>query len=217
MSKLNVSIVKDHTASFDIDAQKTFTPLCAKELPVPNGHTISEELNRQAKFVKFRLGSKDAHPSSAIWIAETEADVMTKIEGDNVDVRWPVHAVPGTKGFELLDTLPHPTDYDYFVWKGIEPDMHPYGACYHDHMERLSTGAIEFLKLNRVDMVIVGGLAFDYCVKKTALQLLKAGFKVIINLAATRSLTNKTEMIAYEELILHGAKFIESTDELELL
>ena len=31
--------------SIDVDAQKTFTPLCPDELPVNEGHLIVEELN----------------------------------------------------------------------------------------------------------------------------------------------------------------------------
>jgi nicotinamidase/pyrazinamidase len=184
---------------------------------VADGHSIAAELNRQATFSQFRLGSKDAHPANAVWVASDASQVLTPIEGDNVDVRWPIHAVPGTVGFELLFGLPHPKDYDYFVWKGIEPDMHPYGACYHDHAEKLGTGVIEFLKLNAVDTVLVGGLALDYCVKKTALQLVQAGFKVIINLAATRAIAANTAQIASDELLLNGAQFIQSTDELTLL
>ena len=211
-----ISISRDHTASFDVDAQKTFTPICADELPVPEGHTIVAQLNYQAEFAQFRLGSKDAHPPNAVWVASDASQVLTPIEGENVDVRWPIHAVPGTAGFELLSGLPHPKDYDYFVWKGIEPDMHPYGACYHDNAKKLGTGVIEFLKMNTVDTVLVGGLALDYCVKITALELLQAGFKVIINLGATRALAADTAQIALTELSRSGAQFIHSTDELTL-
>ena len=40
----------------------------------------------------------------------------------NADVTWVSHCGPGTPGFALLDGLPDPIDYDYFVWKGVEPD-----------------------------------------------------------------------------------------------
>ena len=39
---------KKHIASFDIDAQNTFTPVCPDELPVAEGDTIAPELNAQA-------------------------------------------------------------------------------------------------------------------------------------------------------------------------
>ena len=196
--------------------QKTFTPLCPQELPVIGGELIVPELNRQAEFARLRVGSKDAHSPYAIWIADTENPILSSIEGDNVDVRWPLHAVPGTPGFELVPGLPHPKHYDYFVWKGIEPDMHPYGACYHDHAEHLSTGVLEYLLVNNIRTVIVGGLALDYCVKITVLQLRRASFNVIVNLAATRGIDENTSEVAIGEMKNMSVKIISSLNELAL-
>ena len=36
---------KKYLASFDIDAQNTFTPICPNELPVVEGDQIADELN----------------------------------------------------------------------------------------------------------------------------------------------------------------------------
>lgn len=206
---------KHRVASLDVDAQYTFTPVCPDELPVAGGDTIAAELNRQAAFAGVRLGSKDAHSPSAHWVASDDKPAFSKISGDNVDIRWPLHAVPGTKGFELLDGLPHPADYDFFVWKGVEPDMHPYGACYHDLSERLSTGVIEYLRGNHIDTVLVGGLATDYCVFHTVKQLLAAGFNVIVNRAATRGVADDSSRHAIAEMIQLGAHFVHDAGELE--
>lgn len=201
-------------ASFDIDAQQTFSPLCPDELPVPDGHKIVEELNAQAKYAHYRIGSKDAHSPQAIWVADEDNPQFSPIQGANVDIRWKVHAVPGTKGFELLPGLPEVTEYDFFVWKGIEIDMHPYGACYHDFAEQLSTGVIEFLKQKKVTAIIAGGLATDYCVKTTVLQLLRAEFDVIVNLSACRGIAAKTIQQAIEEMRIAGASIVESSKEI---
>ena len=45
---------KKYIASFDIDAQNTFTPVCPNELPVAEGDTIAPELNAQAQFASLR-------------------------------------------------------------------------------------------------------------------------------------------------------------------
>jgi nicotinamidase/pyrazinamidase len=199
---------KDRVASFDIHAQKTFTPLCPHELPIVEGDQIVTELNLQAKKAQFRIGSKEAHNAKAVWIADELHPVLSPIAGNNVDVHWPPHSLPGTLGFELLDGLPKITEYDYFVWEGIELDMHPYGACYHDFAERLSTGVIEFLRQKLITTIIAGGLATDYCVKTTVLQLLRANFQVIVNLAACRGLTPATTESALEEMRQAGAVLI---------
>jgi nicotinamidase/pyrazinamidase len=205
---------KAQTASFDVDAQYTFTPVCPDELPVAGGDEIAHELNAQAKFADYRLGSKDAHSLKAQWLATPSAPVFSPIAGKNMDIRWPAHAVVGTRGFELLDTLPKPSEYDYFVWKGVELDMHPYGACFHDLQDRLSTGAIEFLRASGVTTVLVGGLATDYCVCTTALQLRRAGFEVVVNLGACRGITPETCAQAEEKLLASGVVLIQSAAEL---
>jgi nicotinamidase/pyrazinamidase len=204
------------TASIDVDAQKAFSPLCPDELPVPDAEQIVPELNRQAQFARLRIGSKDAHSPQAIWVTNSQTPILTPLIGENVDCYWPLHAVPGTPGFELLPGLPQPKQYDFFVWKGIELDMHPYGACYHDHANRLSTGLIEYLRQEQIDTVIVGGLALDYCVKTTAMQLVQAGFNVLVNLAATRGIDKQSSYTAIEELKNNGVEFINSAAELTI-
>ncbi|WBJ44485.1 hypothetical protein [Pseudomonas aeruginosa] len=42
-------------ASFDVDAQKGFTPLCPDELPVPGGDAIGAALNQLASRAGFEV------------------------------------------------------------------------------------------------------------------------------------------------------------------
>lgn len=202
---------KKTTASFDIDAQKGFTPICPDELPVPDGDAIVDELNKNAVFAKYRIGSKDAHNENAIWVATEEKPQFTEVGEPNVDIRWNSHCNVGTTGFELLDGLPDPLDYDYFVWKGIENNTHPYGACYHDLKKTKTTGVIEFLKAKKVEVIIAGGLATDYCVYETVMELADAGFRVILNLKACRGITEETTRAAIEKMT---AKNITVTDDI---
>lgn len=209
-------INKKFIASFDIDAQNTFTPVCPDELPVAGGNEIAEELNSQAKFASVRVGSRDAHTMSALWLSDADHAPLTPVEGNHpdLDIHWPAHAIIGTKGFDFIDGL-DPNAYDFQVFKGIEVDKHPYGACYHDLANKLSTGVIEYLKLKGITTVICGGLATDYCVKNTVLQLKNAGFDVILNKAACRGIAPETIATAMAEMISAGVKFVESASELE--
>lgn len=206
---------KRFIASFDVDAQRTFTPICPDELPVEGGDRIGPELNRQAEMAGWRLGSKDSHSPEAVWVTDDPDKIgQPGVEGDNVEEHWPVHAVPGTEGFELVPGLPRPADYDFFVWKGVELDMHPYGACYHDMDEQMSTGVIEWLKARRVSHVLVGGLATDFCVKATALQLKQAGFEVVLNLAASRGISEEGVEKALEQMRNAGIRIVDNLDEM---
>ena len=213
-------IIKENEvlAAFDVDAQKCFTPLCPNELPVPEGNTIVDELNKQAALARYRIGSKDAHAPNAVWVASAQHPQLSPVLGHaNADLYWNAHAVVGTVGFEQIDGLPAATDYDFFVWKGIEIDMHPYGACYHDLTEQLSTGVIEFLQHRGVTTILVGGLALDHCVKTTALQLRQAGFTVIVNLAACRGLAVASVDGALDQMHTAGIVIVRCSDELQFL
>ncbi|WP_394213666.1 nicotinamidase [Enterovibrio calviensis] len=196
-------------ASIDVDPQKTFTPLCPDELPVTEGHMIGKALNMQAEKASLRILTKDAHPANAVWVVESHDKMLIPLKHANADLTWVSHAVPGTEGFEIIADLPAVTEYDHVIWKGVEPDLHPYGACFHDIQEKLSTGLVEWLASKEVKTVIVGGLATDYCVKTTALQLRKhGGFDVWVNLEACRGIADDTTKSACIEMRNAGIKVI---------
>jgi len=212
-----IRVRKEQTASFDVDPQRGFTPLCPDELPVAGGDEIAAELNSQAAFAAYRLVSKDNHPAAAPWLTDDPAKVLTPVPGDhpNLDVMWPAHCVVGTEGNKLIPGLPAEADYDLVVGKGSDPEKHPYGACYYDLAETESTGAIEWLRDHGVATVIVGGLATDYCMKTTALQLRSAGFRVIVNLAACRSVDPATLDDVVAQLRSAGIELVTSAAELQ--
>lgn len=188
-------------AAIDVDPQRTFSPLCPDELPVPEGDQIASALNAQAELADLRVLTKDAHPPQAVWVVDSHDKMLQPLPHPNADLTWVAHAVPGTAGFKTIPGLPAVTDYDHVIWKGIEPDLHPYGACFHDLEEQLSTGLIEWLESQKVTTILVGGLATDYCVKTTALQLQQTGkFKVIVNLSACRGIAPDTTEQACAEM-----------------
>lgn len=201
--------------SLDIDAQQCFSPLCPNELPVAQGDEIVNELNAQAAFADLRVLSKDAHSAQAVWVSEV---ALQKLDYDNADLTWPRHAEVGSQGFEALPGLPAAQDYDFLVYKGVERDMHPYGACFHDLHNRISTGLIEWLRDRGADVLIVGGLATDYCVKNTVLQLLAHGkWRVFLNQAACRGIAPDTTAQALDEMRQAGAVIIEKAEDLKKL
>lgn len=189
-----MKINKNLTVSFDVDAQKGFTPLCPNELPIEGGDEIVDELNGNATKAKYRIHSKDAHALFPHWMAKKNMLQLTPITGQpDMDCHWNRHCVVGTKGFSLLDGLPHPRDYDFVIYKGAEPDMHPYSAIYQDHAKKISTGIIEWVESLKIRTFILGGLALNLnqdpmCLGATAIDLAKLGYEVIINLGATRSI-----------------------------
>jgi nicotinamidase/pyrazinamidase len=202
-----VTVVFDKTASHNVDPQKGFTPLCPDELPVPDGHNIVDELNGQNDLVGYRTFSKDIHPVNAIWLASPDKPQFSPVEGENVDIRWNAHCMSGTKGAELLDGL-DVADYDFFVAKGFEPDLHPYSSCYQDLKKTISTGLIEWFNSKDISTVIVGGLALDFCVNETVKDLVTAGFQVILNLGACRGIGTQEQLDKCVETLINDYNVI---------
>ena len=202
--------------AIDVDAQRAFSPLCPNELPVLQGDEIVEELNKQAKLADLRVMTKDAHSQHAVWAVEKAEESLQPLNYANADLTWRRHAEVGTDGFELLPQLPHPTEYDFLVYKGVERDMHPYGACFHDLANTISTGLIEWLQAKQATALIVGGLATDYCVKNTVLQLLANGkWQVYLNLAACRGIADDTVATALDAMRQKGAIICQDTAEIK--
>lgn len=218
-----IKINKYVTASLDVDAQCGFSPLCPNELPVPGGDEIVPELNLQATKARLRIGSKDWHCLDSLHTATPENPQFSVVGAPNVDIRWNIHCIGGSRGADLLPGLPHWLDYDFFIFKGQEKDSHPYGACFTDLQDTRSTGLIEYLKQNGIKQVIVGGLSTEFCVLTTVMQLRKSGFEVILNYAGCRGLgipTNNglssTVIDAIEKMRTNGVVIAESASNIEV-
>lgn len=207
----SVDIELNKTACIDVDPQKGFSELCPKELPVEGALQIVDELKLNHAKASVRLVSRDMHPPGAAWEAETPERMLEPVGLPEVDIKWNPHCVVGTMGVELLPGLPPVREYDFQINKGIDPDAHPYGAFYHDQADTLSTGGIEFLRSKQIDTVIVGGLALDFCVKKSVEQLVDAGFRVIVNLASTRPVFPDATDSVVSELVDKGVVIVENS------
>lgn len=214
-----IEINRNNTALLIIDAQKGFTELCPDELPVPGAlkivGEISKYLNNEMTLVRYLIGSKDAHSPNAIWVANEKQPQFTKLDYPNADMAWNLHCVPGTKGYELIDGLPDETTFDYFIWKGISPDLHPYSACYADLKKELSTGLIEYLQLHSIENVICVGLATEYCVLNTVVDLREFGFRVIVDLAGCAGITKEGVEVAIVKMKEKRVNVINDISEIE--
>lgn len=214
-----VTVVFSKTASHNVDPQKGFTPLCPNELPVEDGHNIVDELNGQNNLVKYKTVSKDVHPANAIWLANANKPQFSPVEGENVDIAWNAHCMSGTYGAELIDGLPKMKDYDFFVAKGFEPDLHPYSSCYHDLNKKISTGLIEWYNSKDISTVIVGGLATNYCVGSTVIDLVEAGFQVVLNLGGCRGIGSEEELTNYVNMLVdkYHVLVVDSYNDIEVV
>ena len=204
-------------AALAVDPQKGFTPLCPNELPVPEGDKIVDELNHMFTLADHKVASKDWHPENALWIANEAAPQLSELNLPDADLYWNRHCIGGTFGAEFLDGLMKPEEFDFVVYKGMEPHLHPYGACYHGLANKKSTGLIEWLKCRDVRMVLVGGLAYEFCVKQTALELRDAGFDVLLYEPAVRGIFPDLIESAKKEMLSAGVSIVKGNVTLKTL
>ena len=85
---------------------------------------------------------------------------------------WPVHCQAGTPGAEFHPALDRTLIQRVFS-KGTEAEKEAYSAFD-------GTGLADWLREHDVKMLVVAGLATDYCVRASVLDALHAGFQVSV-------------------------------------
>jgi nicotinamidase/pyrazinamidase len=145
-----------------VDAQRGFTALCPRELPVPGGLEIVPQVNRLLELPWRRIdASQDWHPPDHCSFLGRR---------DNL---YPPHCVQGTPGAEFLPGLR--TERFHAVWrKGYDRDADAY-AVTAQH-----PGLPHLLRAEGIDAVVVCGLATNICCFYAARDLRRAGFRVVL-------------------------------------
>ena len=159
-----------------VDIQNDFLPGGA--LAVPEGDAVIPIANSLQPKFPIVVATQDWHPpnhgSFAANHAGKKAFAHIFLNG-LPQTLWPVHCVQNTPGAELATALNRQRIAKIFQ-KGTDPKIDSYSGFF-DNGRRKSTGLSDWLKQKSVTAVFVCGLATDYCVKFTALDAIKEGFK----------------------------------------
>ena len=194
-----------------VDIQNDFLPGGA--LAVPEGDKVIPIANKlQVKF-PLVVATQDWHPPNHGSFA---ANHSGKKSFDQIELNglpqtlWPAHCVQHTRGAELAVGLDRSRIVRVFP-KGTDAGIDSYSGFF-DNGHRKSTGLGEWLKERGVTEVFVCGLATDYCVKFTALDAVKLGFKVGLIEDASRgvNLSPDDVKLGIEEMRNAGVAVIQS-------
>lgn len=206
-----------------IDAQRGFMPTSEGirlgeqgfgELPVDGGERTVPYLNRLLAAYALRghltFTTQDWHPAQTAHF-DQEPDYTTT---------WPVHCVGGTPGAELHPELSVPTSTVAFK-KGMEAlhrgeDDNSYSGYNGKDDEGRLLGDV--LRQRGVTQVALGGLALDYCVGKTALDIrTKLGIDVVVAIDATEGIADASMKTMLQQFDQTGIRTATTNEILEQL
>ncbi|CCX07917.1 Isochorismatase-like protein [Pyronema domesticum] len=209
-----------------VDLQEDFCP--GGSLAVPRGRETIPPINTLLSLpFALRLATQDWHPSTHISFASNHpsdpapfisSTIITHPEAPELSYTstlWPVHCVQNTPGAELLPELKK-EQLHAVIKKGIDERVemysafvdpfkwiHPEGKAVHE------SGMEERLREKGVTDVFVVGLAMDYCVKETALDAMRLGFRVWVVREGTKAVGGEQgERETEEELGKQGVQVV---------
>jgi nicotinamidase/pyrazinamidase len=196
-----------------IDIQKDFLP--GGSLEVKEGDRVIPVANELQPYFELVVATQDYHPRDHGSFA---ANHEGKKPGEYIELQgleqilWPVHCVQGTEGAEFADDLKMDQVARIFR-KGTDAEIDSYSGFF-DNGHKRSTGLGDYLKEKGVDRVFIVGLAADVCVKFTALDALKEGFKTVVVKDGTRAvnLQEGDYEKTMEELSDEGAEMMDSQE-----
>jgi len=180
-------------------------------LAVPQGRDVVAPANRIQPLFDRVVATQDWHPvNHGSFAAQHDgATIGQMIELAGLpQMLWPTHCVQHTKGAQFVDRL-NQTGWSAVFQKGIHPTVDSYSGFF-DNGQLHATGMGDYLQAAGVTDVYVTGLATDYCVKFTALDAVKLGFRTYLIEDACRGVNIGPDDVknAIEEMRAAGIQIV---------
>jgi nicotinamidase/pyrazinamidase len=195
-----------------IDVQNDFMPGGA--LAVEDGDAIVPLINTLAKKFDHVILTQDWHPPQHISFATTHTNKQPfeSIEAHyGPQTLWPEHVLQHTEGAAFHSSL-HIPHAELILRKGFRRHIDSYSAFLeNDH--RTPTGLAGYLRERGLTRLFLCGLAYDFCVRYSAIDGKDLGFETIVIEDATRPV-NLSNTVAETNAALAAANVprIQSTD-----
>ncbi|KAL4912772.1 Isochorismatase-like protein [Aspergillus aurantiobrunneus] len=196
-----------------VDMQEDFCPPSGS-LAVQGARDLAPTINSLLAHPGFavRVASQDYHPPDHISFAtnhpspnnrpfECSITMTNPAPGKEAETKqqtlWPVHCVQQTSGADIIPEL-DTSNIELFVKKGMHARVEMYSAfadAFGNHdaaIVSVNANLRSFLTDRDVTDVFVVGVAGDFCVKHTALDAAKAGFRSHIVQDATKCVVPKS-------------------------
>lgn len=187
-----------------IDVQNDFCPGGA--LAVADGDAVVPVTNRLMQRFDHVVLTQDWHPADHSSFAANNPghDPFSLIDMPyGPQVLWPTHCVQGTDGAAFHSDL-ESDRANLIIRKGYRSEIDSYSAFFeNDH--KTTTGLAGYLRERSVTHLIMVGLATDFCVRFSAVDARKLGYKVTLLEDACRAIDLDGSLAAARaELTEHG-------------
>ncbi|KAK4540081.1 hypothetical protein LTR36_009822 [Oleoguttula mirabilis] len=228
--------VKEPAALLVIDMQNDF---CGPHgaLAVQGGRELAGPINEAlSDNWTLKIATRDYHPADHVSFATqhpgaqpfTSTHTIANPHNPNetqTTTLWPPHCVQGTDGYELISEL-DVWKLHYIIDKGMDKRVESYSAFGppFTNPEVCMTGLEDLLREHDIVEVDIVGLALDYCVKHTALDAARKGFKTTVYMNVSMAVDQSKANLAALWKEMHEAGVLVSVhrptnwgDELNLL
>ena len=158
-----------------IDVQRDFCP--GGSFAVADGDAVVAPINRLAARFQHIALTQDWHPANHASFASNHPGhqpYQTIQLPNGPQTLWPDHCVQGTAGADFHPAL-EVTRAELILRKGFRPAIDSYSA-FLENDKRTATGLAGYLRERGFRRIFLAGLAYDYCVRFSAVDAMHLGF-----------------------------------------
>jgi nicotinamidase/pyrazinamidase len=170
-----------------VDVQNDFCPGGA--LAVPHGDEVVPIINGLVPLFPHVVLTQDWHPKGHLSFASSHpgAEAFQAIEvAYGRQILWPDHCVQqsdGAKFHPALDVM----KAELILRKGYRREIDSYSA-FRENDRVTKTGLAGYLREREIERIFLAGLAYDYCVRFSAVDASHEGFQVVVIEDACRAI-----------------------------
>lgn len=179
--------ITDRDVLLVVDVQNDFCDGGA--LAVPGGQEVVPVINRIAGLFPNLIATQDWHPRDHHSFASNHpghAPFETIQVAHGEEMLWPDHCVEGTAGAAFHTGLELRTA-ELILRKGFHKTIDSYSA-FRENDRLTRTGLTGYLRERGLGRIFLTGLAYDYCVRYSAIDSMQAGFETFVVEDACRAI-----------------------------
>jgi nicotinamidase/pyrazinamidase len=179
--------ISDSDLLLVIDVQNDFCPRGA--LAVPGGDEIVPLINRAARGFRHVVLTQDWHPAGHRSFASAHYGrrPFETIElAYGPQILWPDHCVQGSGGADFHPALDIP-HAELILRKGYHSGIDSYSAFFEND-RATPTGLSGYLRERGFERIFLAGLALDFCVRYSAEDAHRSGFRTFVLEDACRAI-----------------------------